>query len=745
MAKKYSKRSLNKDYELDLTKYDFGSFLKTKQGVGAAGAAGMAGSLISGLSNGDPTAGAIGGALSGAASGAALGPLGMAGGAIIGGATSLLQANAAKEAEKQAKYQEQVAQSMQADQNYKSQLQNQQANIPTFSIGGELKQYVIGGDIVKDPSLINTLTTIKPDIMSNNRQTILKGGIDNPELYQDQDAPNKYFTALQGDSIGKPNAYTQRFITNYNNIWAPKTGDSYDPNAANLHMNPDKSWKNIPANAVDTVGNFKPLDWKNPQKYNIQSNSQGRALGSGALGIKANGGYTIDYKGASHAQGGIPVNGTTGNPIQGTGEQPQAEVEGNEIAAKFPGENTPYIFSHKLGFADKARKIEKKYSKRPNEKMSQDAKFMELGGLMKHQEEVRGSLDNHMGDVTYSEGGKIHINPANKGKFTTSAQHAGMGTQEFARHVLAHKDNYSTTQIKRASFAHNAAGWKHEDGGELEDNQYKCGGRLAKYDGFNISQYLNSNPDNTFKTTQNTDEPNLSMQDLVAGSNGITQPTLGATNINASNYTLPQISTNPSTQSQQDDLYRGSNLPLYMGAGTALANLGLAATVKNPKDINPITINPGKIDSNPMRRDILENAGRSRANRLAALRASGLSQAQYISAVSAGDSDINQSTGNLIRQNEMDVQGKNIAMNQSAQETNAKAINEANLYNAQQKYGAQQQRRSYITNALQNVGQGVQSYMNQREILDATNIMSPYMELVTDKYGRPKKKVKPGI
>jgi hypothetical protein len=68
------------------------------------------------------------------------------------------------------------------------------------------------------------------------------------------------------------------------------------------------------------------------------------------------------------------------------------------------------------------------------------------------------------GGANYKKGG-IHINPANKGKFTKSASAAGMGTQEFARHVLSNKDRYSSTQVKRANFAKNAAGWKHQDGG----------------------------------------------------------------------------------------------------------------------------------------------------------------------------------------------------------------------------------------------------------------------------------------
>jgi hypothetical protein len=67
----------------------------------------------------------------------------------------------------------------------------------------------------------------------------------------------------------------------------------------------------------------------------------------------------------------------------------------------------------------------------------------------------------------YERGGKIYIKPENRGKFTASANRAGMGVQEFASHVLANKDDYSSTQVKRANFAHNAAGWKHATGGHM--------------------------------------------------------------------------------------------------------------------------------------------------------------------------------------------------------------------------------------------------------------------------------------
>ena len=67
---------------------------------------------------------------------------------------------------------------------------------------------------------------------------------------------------------------------------------------------------------------------------------------------------------------------------------------------------------------------------------------------------------------SYAHGG-IHINPANKGKFTASAQRAGMGVQEFAQHVMANREDYSPTQVKRANFARNAAKWNKQEGGPM--------------------------------------------------------------------------------------------------------------------------------------------------------------------------------------------------------------------------------------------------------------------------------------
>lgn len=59
--------------------------------------------------------------------------------------------------------------------------------------------------------------------------------------------------------------------------------------------------------------------------------------------------------------------------------------------------------------------------------------------------------------------GGIYIKPQNRGKFTAWAERHGMGVQEAANHILANKDNYSSTLVKRANFAKNFGGRKKAD------------------------------------------------------------------------------------------------------------------------------------------------------------------------------------------------------------------------------------------------------------------------------------------
>ncbi len=61
---------------------------------------------------------------------------------------------------------------------------------------------------------------------------------------------------------------------------------------------------------------------------------------------------------------------------------------------------------------------------------------------------------------------KIYIDPSKRGTFTAEAKKRGMGVQEFASKVMSNKDRYSSSMVKQANFARNAANW-NQDGGNM--------------------------------------------------------------------------------------------------------------------------------------------------------------------------------------------------------------------------------------------------------------------------------------
>lgn len=88
----------------------------------------------------------------------------------------------------------------------------------------------------------------------------------------------------------------------------------------------------------------------------------------------------------------------------------------------------------------------------------QNIKANQINQMMRNYKKDGGSLSS------------IYIKPSNRGKFTASAKRAGMGVQEYASHILANKEDYSPTLVKRANFARNASKWKHDFGGDLLTN-----------------------------------------------------------------------------------------------------------------------------------------------------------------------------------------------------------------------------------------------------------------------------------
>lgn len=132
----------------------------------------------------------------------------------------------------------------------------------------------------------------------------------------------------------------------------------------------------------------------------------------------------------------------------------------------------------KKSYADASKKLSKESEERPFDPISKRGRDAMLGRLQQAQE-AQKSIDkadeamneifdlNELGDLLYAEGGSIHIQPSKRGTFTAAAKKRGKGVQEFARQVLANKDNYSSAMVKKANFARNASKW-HDGGGWIE-------------------------------------------------------------------------------------------------------------------------------------------------------------------------------------------------------------------------------------------------------------------------------------
>ena len=100
---------------------------------------------------------------------------------------------------------------------------------------------------------------------------------------------------------------------------------------------------------------------------------------------------------------------------------------------------------------------------------AQQANTMAINNFNQQVEEVNAdNTKTAMANVA-ANGGRIYIKPSKRGTFTAAAKKRGKGVQEFARQVLANKENYSPAMVKKANFAHIFGGRKKAEGGFLED------------------------------------------------------------------------------------------------------------------------------------------------------------------------------------------------------------------------------------------------------------------------------------
>lgn len=158
------------------------------------------------------------------------------------------------------------------------------------------------------------------------------------------------------------------------------------------------------------------------------------------------------------------------NPMQASDFQPTPY----NLYAEHGGAMNPFSYYSRYG--GNLKKLMKEFTNKAQMDMG-DGKLDDQGMMKKGGYEIDRMLVvrkilpellqlGRLGTSKYRrmKKGGIYIKPENRGKFTKSAKAAGMGVQEFARHVLANKEDYSSTQVKRANFARNASKWNKKGG-----------------------------------------------------------------------------------------------------------------------------------------------------------------------------------------------------------------------------------------------------------------------------------------
>lgn len=158
-------------------------------------------------------------------------------------------------------------------------------------------------------------------------------------------------------------------------------------------------------------------------------------------------------------------------------------IESNGLAQSSPG-NTP------VSINGKEHKVDHSMANGGNIDIPKDRRgiFSSLAkkhnmGTQQFAKHVLANTDDYSDKVVHeasfaknfskaANGKKIEpLNPEHKGELTEKAQAHHMSVSGFAHYVMAHKDNFDTSTIKQANFAINAAGWnKKKDGGTINEN-----------------------------------------------------------------------------------------------------------------------------------------------------------------------------------------------------------------------------------------------------------------------------------
>jgi len=333
-----------------------------------------------------------------------------------------------------------------------------------------------------------------------------------------------------------------------------------------------------------------------------------------------------------------------------------------------------------------------------------------------------------MGDE-YAQGG-IHIKPENKGKFTAYAKSHGKGVQEMAAHIMANKEDYSPTIVKRANFAKNAAGWKHEMGGLVkyevggpfeQDEEYLTGYGTpnATSDPFNYESSFNFSKPLTWQFNNRTDlEPTQPAQ--------ITMQPDGRTSVTGSQQEILSLVNPPSQPLQPKSNWFKDNSNAIGQLAPGLISAGVQSNRIN-KLARPRTLADVRLRENVANPNLVDYSAERNAIDRTALTA--MEQAQR----GFGSSAAAQAFKNKARLNQLEATGRSfqgqenanaqlinqfLAARQEAAIREAMMNNEISKYNLENVYGFDKMKTESLNDITQYLGDVGSDYFSKEAAVD---------------------------
>lgn len=403
----------------------------------------------------------------------------------------------------------------------------------------------------------------------------------------------------------------------------------------------------------------------------------------------------------------------------------------------------------KGSFADRANKIISKYKLRlgddftKEDPISKRAMEAELEQLKAEQEAVKAAqeFDEQFGQFEqFADGGDINIKKSKRGTFTKAAKKRGLGVQEFADKVMANKERYSNSMVKKANFAKNAAEWnKKADGGFLQQitntlQQKKTGGKLPKYQyGNPLGLFTPEDVEAAMLETQRN-----SINDPTRYSMGEIDPRVGV-DINEFN---PQLQTSGQPYSRSGESTEGTPErelynPIFGGTSiiplaTSLAGNIYSAASASPEDINFERVQPEEVSLARQREDIRRDRDVSRniASRIG--RRSGLNAGAAATTSIGALADVDRSAGRLISESRTQEELANARSREIANRLNAQISRAETMANLREKDTVASIKEQATQNILQDVGSYFTDVQKGRSSAELKNMISPTFKLYED-------------